>query len=579
MTIHPRDLPRLLIRVTLVAFAVRAVPLFSVDLDGLEVGAAHGLAAPDAAFPRALLPSYAFAELVGRNDALSRFVALLSDCALPGLAVVYTRAAGWGALPGLLAGTLLAMGPLGIDAGARADGLAWLPLLLLGALGLLRLGLRDGKAALVGASLLPLGALGWLTPSALAVVPGGLLLGLRSVTGPAPKWTALVGWPLVAAVAVLAGGGFDLATALDPGETLTASWQHGGAGLTDGGLLPGGLDAFGAAWAAWGPAGTTPGWAAAFGGRALPWWTHAVTVLLGLVALYGWFFGEVQPDPRPARSGGSHRDEGAAGRDGWQTLGVVQMMPRLVGERDWSPLVLVGVGSAVWVALACTLWQGHGAREALALGRPAAALALGLGWAAAGRPRSLDAAADPGLATRRFAGSTALVALAVFGLGSLHLYTGAADPGRSAARKVAHFAAEHVSVDDHAVCVGVPGAAVLQRLDPWGKTGRVHLVAPTVDAVSAALDEAVAPRGKPKLRAVALVGSQAAIDDGALLAGGPQTALLGLVEARLGQDGFALDPDTHRALGGTAVAVFERRDPLDRGTVRPQLAPGAHPDG
>ncbi|MSP93515.1 MAG: hypothetical protein EXR79_17275 [Myxococcales bacterium] len=604
MTIDPRGLRTLLIRVTVITLAVRAAPMLGTDLGPGEVAAALGLGADGLSAEPLALGWRGWTLETGGTAFLARLPALVADLALPLLAVGYARAAGWGAIAGLLGGLVLAVAPLGIDSGFRAGGASLLAALALGGLVLLRTALRDGDPLRAMASGGLIAAGGFLAPPVLLLVPGGLYLAARSVAIPAVRWTGLVAW--AAALAVL-GVRAALGLGFVPAPNRVSAW------LTDPALAaqPSGwheisaYDAAIQAVAALLPSGPWGTLSAQLDIAAAPLWALGLAVMLVVLAVLGIARGVVWPDPpplakvieSPLRARNDHTapatvadtigDDTAEvidpqGQGGWRTLSVLSVpLPRELGDRDWLPLLLPVLGAVAWVALAAVNDVADGVNEALAAARPAAALLLGVGLAAFVLPRTGSKSAQ-GTATatgpepislRRSHLGLGAVALAVFGLGAVHLLQHVRSPDRMAARKVARFASESFDPSTAVLGLGPRALPVAVLLDARLDGPRLRLSPPTVPDATAHLVELL--RKRPTR--VVLIGDRDALGDTGT--GNPARPTMAAVRASLDEtlqiNGLHPVDDSHRFLGGTAVVAYAREDTelSDPAIIRPQLAP------
>ncbi len=557
MTIDPKDLRTLLIRVTAVTLAVRLVPLIGQDLGVHEAALALGLGdaghEPWTQLTRGLLLAG------GGFSAFARLIPLLCEVATPALAVLFARAAGWGAIPGLLAGLLLAMGPLGLDMGERADGVALVTMASLLALALLRAGLRDGNAFKTGLSALPLLLIGPLAPSVLLLVPGGLYLAARSVTGDAPKRAGLAAW-LAATLAVVANR-LGVIGALLPHPPLTASWWLGTATMDPSGWAHtapwlAAVQALGAVL----PTGTQGALARQLDLREAA--TPALVFGGGLVltALAGLWRGRVRPDPIALPP---------SAQTGWQTVGVQVSVPRDLGDRDLVPLAIPLI--FVLVFAAWSAWQGRvdGLTDALAVARACAVLLMGVGLSARAMPRSQSAAEAKG---GKPAWQLAATALVVFGIGASHLLAQTQAADRQSARKVARFARESLGQKGAMLALGGRGVPVLFLLDPYLREKRLAWSA--ADPAEALEQLTTLLAQNPD--AVVLVGDRDALgptDENAQ----PREELEAIWQfllPTLSASGWQQVEDSHRFLGHTAVLTFVRQAVPP---IRPQLAPGQAP--
>lgn len=555
MTIDPKDLRTLLVRVTAVTLAVRLVPLIGQDMGVHEAALVLGLGdaghEPWSRLTRGLLLSG------GGFSAFARLLPLLCEIATPALAVAFARAAGWGAIPGLLAGLLLAMGPLGLDMGERADGVALATMTSLAALALLRSGLRDGDVKKTVASALPLLIGGILAPSLLLLVPGGLYLAARAVTGDAPKRAGLAAW-LVAAGAVVGVRLGVLGTLLPPAP-ITAAWWLGTATMDPSG------------WAG------TPPWQAAVQalGAVLPTGSRGTLAAqldlqqastpalvfgggLLLTALAGHLGGRVRPDPIALPP---------SEETGWQTVGVHVSVPRDLGDRDWVPLLL-----PLLLVLAFAAWSAHvgqidGLTDALGVARACAVLLVGVGLSA----RALGQA-KPDDRPSKAAWNLAAAAVVVFGIGASHLLAQTQAADRQSARKVARFAHENLGQKGAMLALGGRGMPVLFLLDPYLHEKRVAW---------SPLDPAEALEKLTGVLAqspdtVVLVGDRDALGptDETATPRDELTVVWQFLLPTLTASGWQQVEDSHRYLGHTAVLTFVRQATP---AVRPQLAPGQAP--
>ncbi|MSP90726.1 MAG: hypothetical protein EXR79_02790 [Myxococcales bacterium] len=585
MTIDPRDLRTLLLRITLITFAVRAVALIAVDVTPNEAGLALWPGVPTPELVPRLLAGWLTA--VGGVGFLLRLPALLSDIALPVLAVAYAQAAGWGSVAGLLAGLVLAMAPFGIEAGHRIDLAAWVSTGGLAALWLQRVGLRDGDRPRLLGSAGALLAVGWLAPPALLVVPAGLWQGWRAVALPATRAVAIGSW-VAATVAVLAARVACVGW-LAPEASPAARWLLDPALAADasgwGVALAG--DAAGAAAAAAGalaallPGGTFGVLARQLDMLAVPAWSIGLGALLALLAAWGLWRGIVRPDPRPVTQA-DHAPLGAtaggAGQaDRWHTLGVgpVSAQPRTLGDRDVVPHVLVVAGSLAYVAQAAWRGPADGLAEALAAARPAAALLVGVGLAGFFTARWGRAGAADAAHRRAFVWSLALVAAIVFALGAAHLLAHTNAPERMAARKVTRFAREQAGDTGAILTLGRHGLAIALLLDPWRLDRRVAVTSLAPQQATARLDRLLATNpallvlaGDRDALVVTPAGPPASID---------LAALRTFLDVRLRAAGYEPVEDSQRYLGPTAVIAYAREAVRDPRSIRPQLMPGVAP--
>jgi hypothetical protein len=557
MTIDPKDLRTLLIRVTAITLAVRLVPLIGQDLGVHEAALALGLGdaghEPWPLLTRGLLLSG------GGFSAFARLIPLVCDVATPALAVAFARAAGWGAIPGLLAGLLLAMGPLGLDMGERADGVALGTVAALGALALLRAGLRDGDWQKTALSALPIVLVGPLAPSLLLLVPGGLYMALRAVAGNAPKRAGLATW-LAAAVAVV-GVRLGVFGALLPHPPLTAAWWLGTATMDPSGWAetpP--WQAAGQALAAVLPSGTQGALARQLDLQAASLPALVLGGGLVLTALAGLWRGRVRPDPIALPP---------SEQTGWQTVGVHVSVPRDLGDRDLVPLalpLLLVLGFAAWSA-----WRGQvdGLTDALAVARTCAVLLVGVGLSARAMPRS---AKDDAPSERRAAWQLAATALVVFGIGASHLLVQTQGADRQSARKVARFAHENLGQKGALLALGGRGVPVLFLLDPHLHEKRFAWSSLDPGEALEQLTTILAQHPD----SVVLVGDRDALGptDEKVAPREELETVWQFLLPTLNASGWQQVDDSHRFLGHTAVLTFMRQEAPQ---IRPQLLPGQAP--
>jgi hypothetical protein len=569
MTIDPRDLKTLLVRITLITLAVRAVPLIAADLTPHE--AALALGGSDEWMGRL----YAgWASAIAGTGFLLRLPALLSDLALPLLAVAYARAAGWGSVAGLLAGLVLAMAPFGIESGYRADLHATAAALALVALWQQRLGLRDGDAKRIAASagLLVLG--GWVAAPVLLVVPAGVYQALRAVTLPATRWLAAGTWSAAAIGALgarLVAPGWLVPTATPAQHWLAAPALAGDAsGWHAASALDGIVGAISAllTGSPWGPL------ARQLDIEPAPLAATAVAGVLALAALWGAFVrGIVQPEKQGPTVPAVADADGAGASDGWRALGVGRALsvPRELGDRDTVPHLLVIAGAMTYLAQAAARGVPDGVAEALATARPSAALLIGVGFVGWATARlSPDAAADT-RQRRRFIWTLAVFGALVFAGGALHLVHMTQAPERMAARKVARYAREEMGENGALLALGRRGLPVQLALDPWRADPRVCGAALESGAIATAAETLLAR----KPRVVVVAGDRDALGD----TGGAAMRVPALAQIRAALDvyfdarGYAPVGGSHRFLDGTAVVAYESRERSDPTTIIPPTGP------
>lgn len=557
MTIDPKDLRTLLIRVTAVTLAVRLVPLIGQDLGVHEAALALGLG--DAAHEPWTQITRGVLLAGGGFSAFARLIPLLCEIATPALAVAFARAAGWGAIPGLLAGLLLAMAPLGLDMGERADGVALVTMAALAALALLRSGLRAADVKRTLLSAVPIATVGILAPSLLLLVPGGLYLSVRAVTTESVKRAGAAAWLLAAGSVVAAR--LALVGTLLPQPPISAAWW-----LSTATMDPSG-------WA------ETPPWLAAIQalGAVMPTGTQGAlarqldlniaalpALVLGggliLTALAGLWRGRVRPDPLllpPSE------------QTGWQTVGVQVSTPRDLGDRDIVPLVVPLVLVAGFAAWSAYQGQVAGLTDALAVARACAVLLVGVGLSARAMPRGQ---AEDGGGRRKAAWNLAAAALVVFGIGASHLLAQTQATDRQAARKVARFAHENLGQKGAMLALGGRGLPVLFLLDPYRHEKRVAWS--SLDP-SEALEQLTGILTQNP-DSVVLVGDRDALgptDEGVTLREELESVWQFLLPT-LTASGWQQVEDSHRYLGHTAVLTFVRQAVPQ---VRPQLIPGQAP--
>lgn len=540
MTIHPKDLRTLLLRVTAVTLAVRLVPLIGQDLGVHESALALGLS-PAEHEPWTLL-TRGFLLAGGGFGAFARLIPLLCEVASPALAVLLTRAAGWGALPGLLAGLLLAMGPLGLDMGERADGVALGTVATLAALGLARSGLQTGDWKRTALSALPILLAGILNSGLLILLPGALFLLGMAIADARVKRAGLIAWLLastgVVAIRLLWVGHLvptpPVSTEwwLTPASMDATEWLQTPLGLalleTLGALLPGGTAGQLARQLDLQPAGPL---ALALGG------------LLALAATVGLTTGRVRPDPQPQANQGELA--------GWQTLGLNVSVPRTLGSRDVVPLLLPVLLAMAWTAKAQHAGRMDGVVEVLAVARPCMALLLGVGLTALAMPKTTQ---DLDKQSRKTAWTLALLAALIFGLGAQHLLEQTRAPDRQAARKVAHFARDHLGQKGALLAIGGRGLPVLALLDPYLHEKRLAWTSTDPAEALSALTGLLAQK-PPSL---VLVGDRDALGPTEeTLEPNPQLLMTWqMLSPTLEASGWQAIEDSHRFLGHTAVLAF-----------------------
>ncbi len=590
MTIDPKDLRTLLLRVTLVTLAVRIVPLLSNDLGPTEAAAAMGLGVDGLSAEWTAILARGWLHASGGLGLVARLPALLCDLALPVLAVLFARAAGWGAICGLLAGLVLAIAPLGVEAGHRLDGGAAWALIALTALVFLRRGLQDGdtRRVLLSAGLLFVGGL--FASPLLVVVPAGLYLAARTISVGPHKTAALAGWlaaPLLALALRYVTMGY-----LVPEADAAARWLvlPNQAGEPSGWSTVGAMPALLQGVLAVLPSGPRGQLAAQLGILPAPVWAIAVGSALTLLALAGFVRGQVRADPAaappvektPLRSPFAvveppDERNGAGQADGWRTLGVaLPTTARDLGDRDIIPLLLGILGAAIYVAQAGARGVPDGLQPALAVGRVCAALLLGVGLTALAMPRRAATESENVVRRRHFNFGLGAVALVIFGLGAAHLMAVARSPDRIAARKVAQRARETLHDKGALLALGPRGVPVAFLLDPLGDWPLVRVSA--LDFPHAISNLTFLLTKHPK--SLVMAGDRdVLVDPGAdNRPDGELVALGKTLDESLQLSGFHPLVDLAGVLGGTAIVRYSRESPsLSPETIRPQLGPGLVP--
>jgi hypothetical protein len=464
------------------------------------------------------------------------------------------------------------MAPLGIESGYRADLHATAAALVLVALWLQRLGLRDGDARRIAASagLLALG--GWIAAPVLLVVPAGVYQALRAVTLPGTRWLGAGTWSAAAVVALgarLVTPGWLVPVATPAQHWLAAPALAGDAsGWHAATAMDGVVGAISAllTGSPWGPL------ARQLDVQPAPLAATGVAAVLALVAMWGAFVrGIVQPEAQgPVVPAVAHAD-GAGAADGWRALGRVLSVPRELGDRDAVPHLLVLAGAVTYVAQAAARGVPDGLAEAIATARPSAALLLGVGFAGWASARlGPGAAADTGQ-RRRFIWTLAAFGAPVFAGGALHLVHMTQSPERMAARKVARYAREEMGENGALLALGRRGLPVQLALDPWRADPRVRGAALEPGAIATAAETLLAR--KPKVIVVA--GDRDALGD----TGAAVLRLPALAQIRAALDvffsarGYSPIEGSHRFLGGTAVVAYESSERSDPTTVIPPTGP------
>gem|GEM_PF-4800602 len=575
MQIAPRDQRRLLYRVCAVLIAMRVVSIFTVDLNGLEVSAAHGLGA---VAPLGLggVPVLgkivsAWMHISGHIAGVVRLPSIALDLALLLIAVGYARLNGWGTLVGLLSGMFLALAPFGLDEGWRADGTPLMSVLALSALFQARKGIKLGQTAPSFVSAGLLAAATAISPVAALLLPAGLYTAMRSVTGPKPKYTLAAAW--IVAIGVGIGLRLVVADGMPPQASLAAAWladaRFNGADIA---LPDGALDGFFEALIALSPGGATGELAASLQLHEAPAWRVWLGATLWPLALAGLFVGQVIADPAIPKRAAVSDSAGAGAADGWRSLGVaVPTSPKILGERDYMPLLLGMLVPCGWVAWACARSNPAGIPEALAIARPCCALVLGLGLT--GLAGARFGAEDH--QRRRFVATMVAVTLVQFALGGHHVLVGTSSMQRIAATKVAVFINEEVSPlgDKGAViALGPHGLEVAYKLDPYQSADRVaRSTTRPRDAAQIAEKLLEKPRS-----VIAVTGDRDAVEANGIAIGGGQGAGM-VIDRLLHTRGYTIEEDGARYLEAIAVRVYRHDGPTGGIAIKPQLAPGVAP--
>ncbi|MEY3013166.1 MAG: hypothetical protein RIT45_1901 [Pseudomonadota bacterium] len=561
MIVPAQDLHRLVIRVAVVTLALRAVSMFSVDPYASEVLAMLPPATLPAEPGRLLLAAWTTAG--GGFAAVGRIPTVLADVALVLAIVGYARAAGFGTIAGLVAAAVAAMGPLGLEIGWRAGTPAFASALGMIGLWLLRGGLRRGALGRTAGSAVAFAAASALTPAAWVLLPSALWLSARSVAMPAVRAVGSVGWLVAGGLG--AAGYAAIAGSMLPLLGDVAAWAMQPDLGYDAAPLAAPLDAARSALAALSAGGPTGAIARLGELPPAPDWRVWLGAALWPLAAYGLVRGLVREDPAAAEPAFS--DAGGAGAaDGWRSLGVAHATaPRSLGERDWMPLLLPMLTAAGFAAWQASRSDAAGVVDAVVMARPAAAMLLGLGLAAAAL---LPAMAEDhrGQGHRQATMLLVVVTMVIFGLGGQALLERLQDIGRTSARKVALFTAEEMAGRGEAVLVGAGGLRIRWKLLGSQESNRLKVVAPAQAALLAGLDDALGRR-PPQL---VLAGDVEAL--------GEEVAIGTLVDRRMEQAGYRLREDGHRFLADLAVRVYSReQEARDPKAVTPQMAPGVQP--
>lgn len=592
MTIHPKDLRTLLIRLALVTIALRAAPMFTADLSPAEAAAALGLGQDGPSAEPWLAASRAWNTLTGGQAGLLRLAELVGELALPLLAVGYARLSGWGTLAGIVGGLVLALSPWAMQAGHRFGGGALVGAGFLLALALLRGGLRDGEGRRIWASAGLLAALGVVASPILVALPAGLYLCWRSVTDDRLRLQGAAGWALAGAAALAIRWSL-LGYLVPEADQAARDWASAASAEPSGWHAIGAVAAAGQLLGAASPLGAWGALAKLLDLLAPPMWVTLAGGVLAVLAVWGTVRGLVQPDPvmteAPALSpiaprhpddGGEPAATGVADRDGWRTLGLgVVSVPRALGDRDWAPLLLAAVGAAIYVAQAAARGVPDGVLDALAIARVGIAVPLGAGLAALGTSAAASQLGEV-RAKRRAYWILGGVALGIFGVGAWHLLAQTERVDRIAAHKVARFArdagaeAQSPGASPAAMlAVGPRGLAVAAQLDPLGTWP--HLRRAATDVADSTAHLVTLLQARPS--AVILLGDRAALGaDEAAPA--DQLALMRTLDKTLRLSGLQELDGSHRVMGATAVLVYDRGDRGgDPRQIVPQLGPGLAP--
>ncbi len=573
LQIAPRDQRRLFFRVCAVLIAMRAVSIFTVDLNATEVAAAHGLAAENGMLPVLARLTAGWMDICGHIAGMLRLPSISADLAVLLLVLAYCRLNGWGTLSGLLSGFMLAMQPFGLDEGWRADGTPLLSLGVISALLLARRGLKEGRIGPAIGSAVVIAITALITPLVGLLLPAGIYAALRSVTGNKQKYVVIGGW--VAALVAGVGARIALGQPLSPQATLAESWLANPSLNAAGGALPdtalGGLFA---AFEALSPGGPSGSFAAFLQTSPAPDWRMWGSGLMWLLAAVGLWRGQVMADPVVPKRPAVSPTTGAGAGDGWRSLGVaVSTSPRLLGERDWAPLLLAVVVPCCWVALAAIKGEPAGVVEALAIARPFACLLLGLGLTGfAGASMGPEQ-----LQRRKFVVVMVMATLAQFALGGHHVLQTTRAQERLAPFKIASFVGEEAH-GGHVVALGAAGLAVAYKLDPYLTSKTVARVSVDPSAASKATAVAIAA-GAP---AIAVTGDKGVIEGSAFSQGSAASndsnqGAGWLIHRQLTAANYELAEDGARYLSWFSVRVYLRADSNAGIQIKPQLAPGVSP--
>jgi hypothetical protein len=572
MQIAPRDQRRLLYRVCAVLIAMRAVSMFTIDLNATEVAAAHGLATPGAVAPILSQLTALWMSVAGHVAGIVRLPSLAADLAALLLLISYCRFNGWGTLSGLLAGFFFAMTPFGLDEGWRADGT---PILSMGAVGALLLARRalklgEPKFAIASAGIVAL--MTAASPVTAMLLPAALYASLRSIAGAKTRSAVAVGW------VIAIGAGIGIRVAL--GQPLPPQIGLAGAWLADPGFngasaaLPDGAgEGFIAALMTLSPGGVNGEFAGFLQTMIAPDWRIWLGAALWPLAFVGLMRGEVLADPMVPTRAALASKTGAGVGDGWRSLGVgAPTSPRLLGERDWGPLLLGVLVPCGWVAWACAHGKPHGVVEALAIARPFACLLLGLGLTALAATPS----GPQELRRKRFVSVMVALTLLQFAIGGHHVLQNTASQERLAPHKIATFVRDEAP-RGHVLALGAAGLPVAYKLDPYRTNKNIRRASIEALPANRALEASI-KEGAPF---IAVTGDNEALaTDGLVMVTGNGKAAVRagmILDKQLDEAGYTLIDDGARYLSWFAVRVYQRGEKPMGIRVKPQLTPGVAP--
>ena len=573
MQIPPRDQRRLLYRVCAVLIAMRAVSIFTIDLNATEVAAAWGLVPDGVHMPGLARLTSAWKGVAGHIAGVLRLPSIAADLATVLVTIAYARLNGWGSLAGLMAGFMLAMAPFGLDEGWRGDGT---PLISLGAVGALLLARKALKLGTIGPAIgsgAVIAAMTACSPVTAMLLPAGLYAAVRSVTGPAPRYAVIGGW--LGGFVVGIGARAAVGIPLGPGMTLAQHWLadpslNGAGGALPGGAVEGGLAAF----AALSPGGPEHGFSRFLQVLPAPQWRVWTGAALWPLAVVGLARGQVIADPVVPSGAAASSAGGAGAVDGWRSLGVAApTSPRVLGERDWGPLAIGLLLCCGWVAWASAAASPAGIAEALAIGRPLACLLLGLGLTAFSGMRW----GPEELRRRRFVAIIVGVTLLQFAIGGHHVLSTTAADERMAPGKIARFVHGETRAAK-VVALGPAGLAVAYKMDPYRTTGHVALASIEPAATGKAVASVLA--AGPSF--IVLTGDKEAIEDNAFDPAATASAQAArgagwLAHKELAAADFEVIEDGARFLSWFSVRVYSKQDRGAR-QVKPQLQPGVPPE-